>query len=434
MNKEEILKILVDWNYWGDYKDESIERLSYLKRLEAFLKTKEIVVVKGVRRGGKSTVIAQFVNRIIRRKIDFKNTLIVNFEDPRFRNLNLELLNKIYEIYLEELLPDRNHYVVLDEVQEIEGWEKFARFLKEAKKVNVFITGSSSKLLSEEYSTLLSGRHIDLDIFPLSFSEFLIFKKINLKTDLDRIKQRHKINNLLKEYIEYGGFPKVSLIRESEKKIILEGYFRDILLKDVQKRFKIREVGKLETLAKYYLTNISTIQPFNKVKNIVNLSLDSVERFSHYLSTAGLFFFTSKFSYSHKEQILNPKKVYAIDTGLRNVVSFRFSQDLGRLMENIVLTELKRRKNEVYYWKTYRGKEVDFIVKKRDKRINQLIQVCARFNNEKTKKREIQALIECSQYLKCNNLLIITEDYEAEESYKDRLIKFIPLWKWLLQK
>jgi hypothetical protein len=431
MNKEEILKILIDWNYWGNYKDESIERLSYLKKLKNFLETKEIVVVKGVRRGGKSTIIAQFINRIIKKGINPKNTLIINFEDPRFRNLNLELLNKIYEIYLEELLPGRQYYVILDEVQEIEGWEKFARFLKEAKKVNVLITGSSSKLLSEEYSTLLSGRHIDLDIFPLSFNEFLIFRKINLKTDLDRIKQRHKIKNLLKEYIEYGGFPKVSLTKESEKKIILEGYFRDILLKDVQKRFKIREVGKLEDLAKYYLTNISTIQPFNKVKNVINLSLDSVERFSHYLSIANLFFFIPKFSYSHKEQILNPKKVYTIDIGLRNVVSFRFSQDLGRLIENIVLVELKRRENEVYYWKSYREKEVDFVVKK-DKKIKQLIQACARFNNEKTKKREMQALIECSQYTKCNNLLIITEDYESKESYKNKTIKFIPLWKWLL--
>ena len=175
MNREEILKILIDWNYWGNYKDKSIERLFYLNRLKDFLDTREIIVIKGVRRSGKSTIISQFIRKFIEKKVSPKNSLIVNFEDPRFRNLNLDLLNKIYEIYLEELLPDETHYVVLDEVQEIEGWEKFARFLSEAKKIQVFITGSSSKLLSEEYSTLLSGRHVDLDMFPLSFKEFLFF-------------------------------------------------------------------------------------------------------------------------------------------------------------------------------------------------------------------------------------------------------------------
>ena len=432
MNKEEILEILIDWNYWGNYKDESIERPAYLKKLNSFLKTGEITVVKGTRRTGKSTIILQFINKLIRKGLASKNTLIVNFEDPRFRSLNLELLNKIYEIYLEELLPEENHYVVLDEVHQIKGWEKFVRFLKEAKRVNVLITGSSSKLLSEEYSTLLSGRHIDLNVFPLSFKEFLEFKKINLKTDLDKIKHRHKIKNMLKEYIEYGSFPKVVLTQEAEKKIILEGYFRDILLKDVQKRFKIKEVEKLETLAKYYLTNISTIQPFNKVKKVVNLSLDSVERFANYFSIAGIFFFIPKFSYSYKEQILNPKKVYAIDTGLRNAVSFRFSQDLGRLIENIVLIELKRRNFEVYYWKSQREKEVDFVIKK-DEQIKQLLQVCISLSDEKIKKREIQALIECSEYTKCKDLLIITQDYENKEKYEDKMIKYTPLWKWLLE-
>ncbi len=151
-----------------------------------------------------------------------KNTLIVNFEDPRFMELSLDTLNKIYETYLDELLPDENHYVVLDEVQEVPGWEKFARFLSEAKKVNLFVTGSSSKLLSEEYSTLLSGRHIDLNVFPLSFKEFLKFNNIEIKNKIDAEKMRNKIKFLLREYIEYGGFPKVVLVEKEEKKTILK--------------------------------------------------------------------------------------------------------------------------------------------------------------------------------------------------------------------
>ena len=434
MTKEEILKILVDWNYWGNYKDESIERTKYLKELEGFVNSKEVLVIKGVRRSGKSTFLLQFVKSFIEKKqISAKDVLVINFEDPRWVKLNLNLLNKIYEIYLEELLPSKNHYVILDEIQEIKGWEKFVRFLSEAKKISVFVTGSSSKLLSEEYATLLSGRHIDLEIYPLCFEEFLLFNDIKIDTKITRIKLRHKIKNLLKKYFEFGGFPKIALVKEKEKKAILENYFRDILIKDVQRRFEIREVEKLEELAKYYLTNISTIQSFNKVKDIIGLSLDSVQRFSKYFSIARLFFFVPKFSFSLKQQILNPKKVYTIDVGLKNIVSFRFSKDKGRIMENIVFLELFKRKYQIFYWKSIEQKEVDFVVKK-DLKIKQLIQVCLNLEELQTKKREIEALLSASKKLKCNNLLVITFDYEAEEKIKEKKINFIPLWKWLLEQ
>jgi hypothetical protein len=427
MKKEEILKILVDWNFWGNYKDESIERKEYLEKLKSLVKTGEIIVIKGVRRAGKSTLTTRFIKEIVKRKED---SLIVNFEDPRFRDLNLDLLNKIYEVYLEEVQPREKHFVVLDEVQVIEKWEKFARYLSEAKKVQVLITGSSSKLLSEEYSTLLAGRHVDIEIFPLSFKEFLIFKNVFIKNKIDLVKQEFKIKNLLKEYLNFGGFPKVVLVDEKEKRSILESYFRDILIKDVQRRFNIREVEKLEILAKYYLTNISTLQSYNKVKNFVKLSLDTVERFSKYFEIARLIFFLPKFSFSLKEQVLNPKKVYSIDLGLRNLISFKFSEDIGRLIENLVFLELFRNK-KLYYWKSQR-EEVDFVIKKENK-IEQLIQVCYSLEDEKTKKREIKGLLNASDELKCKNLLVISWDYEGEEEFRGKKIIFVPLWKWLLE-
>lgn len=433
MNRDDIAKILTDWNFWGNYKDKSIERPYYLDRLESYISTKEIVVIKGVRRSGKSTIISQFIKRLIEKGIPPKNTLIINLEDPRFRSLDLDVLNRIYEFYLEELLPDEKHYIVLDEVQEIKGWEKFARFLNEAKGVNVIVTGSSSKLMSEEYATLLSGRHVDIEIFPLSFKEFLIFKGIILETDIEKMRLRHKIRNLLKQYIEFGGFPKAVLVNEDEKRVIMEGYFRDILLKDIQKRFKIRETAKMEELAKYYLTNISTIQPFNRVKGVVGLSLDSVERFSNYFSIANLFFFIPKFSFSRKEQILNPRKVYSVDIGLRNAIGFRFTEDFGRAIENIVLLELMRRGFNVFYWKSQTQKEVDFVLKGK-LNVEHLIQVCFRIEDKKTKEREMSALIEAVRFTKCKSLSIITDDYKAEERIKKIKIQFIPLWEWLLTR
>lgn len=428
MRRDEILKILVDWNYWGTYKDESVERGRYIENLNHLLKIGEIIVIKGVRRSGKSTLMLQHIRKSRREE---KNTLVVNFEDPRFRNLNLELLDKIYEVYQEELQPDREHCVILDEVQEVEGWEKFARYLHEAKKVQVFITGSSSKLLSDEYSTLLAGRHVDIEIFPLSFSEFLEFKGVSILSRIEVIKFRHRIKKLLDEYLEFGGFPKVVLIEEGKEEL-LNNYFRDILIKDVQRRFKVRETRKLEELAKYYLTNISTQQSFNRARKLLKLSLDTVERYSKYFSVARLIFFVPKFSFSLKEQILNPKKVYCMDLGLRNIVSFKFSEDIGRIAENVVFLNLlfRNRDKEIYYWKDKQQREVDFVLK-RGLKIEQLIQVTYVSSEEEIDVREERVLIKASEDLNCEDMLVITRDYEAEKELKGKRIMFMPLWKWL---
>ena len=431
MRKDEILRILVDWNYWGNYRDESVERVRYIEKLNHLLKTGEIIVIKGVRRSGKSTLMLQFIRKS---GLDVKNTLVVNFEDPRFRNPNLELLDRIYEVYQEELQPDEGHYVILDEVQEVEGWEKFARFLHEAKKVQVFITGSSSKLLSEEYSTLLAGRHVDMEIFPLCFTEFLEFKGVSIRSRIEMIKFRHRIRKLLDEYLEFGGFPKVVLIEEDKgKEELLNNYFRDILIKDVQRRFKVRETVKLEELAKYYLTNISTLQSFNRARKWLDLSLDTVERYSKYFAIARLLFFVPKFSFSLKEQILNPKKVYCMDPGLRNIVSFKFSEDSGRIAENVVFLNLLFRNSdrEIYYWRDKRGREVDFVLK-RGLKIERLIQVTYVSSEEEVDVREKKALLKASEELNCEDMQVITRDYEAEEDFEGKKIKFRPLWKWLV--
>ena len=432
MRRDEILKILVDWNYWGNYKDESVDRGRYIEDLNHLLKTGEIIVIKGVRRSGKSTLMLQYIRKS---GLEDKNTLVVNFEDPRFKNLNLELLDRIYEVYLDELQPDKEHYVILDEVQEVEGWEKFARYLHEAKKAQVFITGSSSKLLSEEYSTFLAGRHVDIEIFPLSFTEFLEFKGVSIRSRMEMVKFRHRIRKLLDEYLEFGSFPKVALIEEEKgKEELLNNYFRDILIKDVQSRFKVREPVKLEELAKYYLTNIGTLQSFNRVRKLLNLSLDTVERYSTYFTVARLIFFVPKFSFSVREQILNPKKVYCMDTGLRNIVSFKFSEDLGRIMENVVFLNLlfRNKDKEIYYWRDKQQREVDFVLKS-GLEIEQLIQVTYASGEEEIEVREKKALVKASEELNCEDVQVITWDYESEEEFKGRRIKFTPLWKWLLE-
>ncbi len=433
MDKKEILELLIDWNFWTKEQFTGTRREELLEEIERKARTKEIMVITGARRTGKSTIILQYLKDRIDAGIPKENILIVNFEDPRFRGLNLELLNRIYEIYLTEIeTTSEEQYVVLDEVQVIDGFEKFARYLQENRRINVLVTGSSSKLLSSEYATVLAGRHMDTEVFPLGFIEYLKFRGLNIKTSLDMIAERHSIKKELREYIGTGGFPKVVLEKEERnKKELLYTYYRDILIKDVTVRYNIKDIQKLEELAKYYMTNISSPNSYNRIKNILGISLDTVERYSSYLESTYMLFFIKKFSYSLKEQVLNPRKVYALDTGLRNTVSFAFSEDSGRLVENVVFMHLRREYPGIYYWKNDTQKEVDFIISEKN-RVTRAIQVCWDMSSESTRKREVEGLVAAMETFSLNEGLILTDDTEDEIEVDDKKIIVRPVWRWLL--
>ncbi len=433
MEKAEILNILNDWNFWKKEQDTGIIRDELIEKLKKLSESKEIVVVKGIRRSGKSTLLLQFCKKLIDLGLEKKDILIVNFEDPRFKNLNLDLLNKIYELYLTELQPNEKHFVILDEAQNVTGWEKFAKFLHENKRINVFVTGSSSKLLSSEYGTVLAGRHLDIEVRPLSFREYLLFQGIMTKDNLDIANKRHILKKEFKNYLINGGFPKVAISKtETQRKELLETYFRDIIIKDIVKRYKIKEINKIEDLTKYYLTNVSALQSFNNIKNVLKLNLDTVERFSYYLTTVFLLSFVKKFSYSEKEQLLNPRKVYCADNGLRNSVAFTFLEDYGKLAENLVFNSLDRYEQEIFYWKNSKQEEVDFVIKEKQK-IKEIIQVCWNIDKKETREREIKSLISACEEFKLKKGLILTEDVEKEQKVGEVNITYKPIWKWLLE-
>ncbi len=433
MRKDEILEILSDWNFWAKEIDIGIEREEYVKKLiNLITKTNQIVCIAGVRRGGKSMLIRQ----IARGLGDSVNNLIVNFEDERFLERNLKLLIDIYNTYLEKLKPEKKPFIFLDEVQDIPRWERFVRGMHERREANIMISGSSSKLLSAELATLLTGRHIIFFVYPLSFKEFLKFKNLSINSEFEILAKRIEIKRLLTEYLEFGGFPEVSL--SSNKKRILTSYFETIITRDIVDRFEIREKDKLKIIAKYYLTNISSPITFNRISKFLSLPLTTVERFSDYLETANMIFFIKKFSYSSKEQEKSARKIYSIDTGISNAIGFRFIEKLGKIIENIVAIELKRRQSfnpslEIYYWKDYQQREVDFVVKEGLK-IKQLIQVCSDISNIETKERETKPLLKAMDEFKLKEGLIITEDIDSEEKIKDKKIIYKPVWKWLLVK
>ncbi len=284
-----------------------------------------------------------------------------------------------------------------------------------------------------ELATVLTGRHLDMTVFPLGLQEIFDFKSLNIGDKLDLVAKKIEIKSLFNEYLNYGGFPEVVLSEEKEQ--LLLAYFDDILVKDIEKRYEIRGRDKLRILAKFYLTNISSFITFNALKNHFKGGIDTIERFSSYLEETNMIFFIKRFSFKFKEQEKSPRKVYSIDVGLANAIGFKFSEDIGKIAENLVAIELKKRTSldsnvEIYYWQNVQKKEVDFVVKKKQK-VEQLIQVCWDINSYKTKKREISNLIKASEEFKCKNLLIITQDKEEEEIIENNKIKYLPLWKYI---
>ena len=431
MEKTKIIEILDDWNFWTKEHDIGIIRPNYLEEITRLSKANQIISIAGVRRSGKSTIMLQYIKQLIDTKVNPKNILYINFEDVRFKELNLELLNRIYEVYLEYMQPISKQYIFLDEIQKIKGWERFARTMHELKKATVFVSGSNAKLLSGNLASVLTGRHLDINVFPLDFKEFLSFRKIQIKDELELISKRHKIKYLLNEYIKYGGFPLVCL--NESKKDLLQTYFEDIINKDVIGNHTITNIPKIKSLAKFYLTNVGRRISFNNISKSLSLSLDTVEKYSYYLEDAYLIHFIKKFSYSVKEQERTMVIVYAIDNGLKSLLGFNFSKDEGWLYQNVVANYLIKEysKKNIFYWMSTTKEEVDFVVKNGLK-VKQLIQVCYDIEDYDTKKRELKALVKASNELKCRNLLIITEDKEGEEKISKCKIRFIPLWKYLI--
>lgn len=435
VEKNDILELLEDWNFWKKDLPCGKTRTGYLEKLERLSKSGQITVVTGARRSGKSYIMRQFAKSLIEKGLPKNETLTINFDDPRITEPTTKTLQEIFETYLETLNPEKKPFVFLDEVQGVNEWEKWAKTIHELGKANLVVSGSNAKLLSKELATLLTGRHLDLEVFPLSFKEFLSFKGVEIKDELDAVAKRIPAKRLLSEYLEWGGFPLITLAEE-KKESLLE-YFEDVLDKDVIKRHKTRKGGKLKAIAKFYLTNIANPITFNSLEKSFEVTADTIEKFSTHLQDAYLVFFLKRFSFKTKEQEKSPRKVYSIDCGLANAVGFRFSENTGRLAENAAFLHLRQKPGvELFYWKDALGSEVDFVAKKGAKL--ELFQVCWNPSDMLTKKRETNALAKAMKELgkprkTTITATIITGGYEGTEKIKGNPVKFTPLWKWLLE-
>ena len=389
---------------------------------DSYLKSDLIKLITGPRRAGKSIFALQLLKN--------ENFAYLNFDD--------ETLNHFFDedkilFALNEIYPNFE-YLLLDEIQNINNWELWINKLHR-RGYNLVVTGSNAKLLSRELATSLTGRFLQIEIFPFSFKEFLGYHNIE-HLDLENlyVKQKQEIFYKLNDYLLNGGYPETFVIREITKNYI-STLFDSILLKDISKRFNVRHNKQLYNLASYLLSNFCNLFSFNQLKEQLQLSsVVTTQKFCNYLTEPYLFFYLTPFSTKIKQQQRAQKKAYIIDNSFTKQ-SFQITANYGRLLENMVFIELLRRKYipefGLFYYQTKNKKEVDFVTKK-GIHIDQLIQVAYNISDSKTLKREVSALAECSKELNCSSLIILTWSEEKIIYEEGLMIKIIPVWKWLL--
>jgi len=404
------------WNIWWENPQE-IEKFigterTTLSQILAELKIPHIKDIIGVRRCGKTVLMYQIISELMKKDINPKNILYLNFDDPELIDLKETITTSLY------INPDISH-IFLDEIQNVKEWEKIVRVYYDRKKFKqIFVSGSSASLISRDVGKTLTGRHVTKILTPFSFKEYLIKHKIENPSNISK---REKVIHFLESYLKNGGFPETIGTDSLTSKTILVDLYNDILSRDIVSRFD-SDLDIVKKLGYYLMINISVIFSYNSVARALNLHYDTVKKYAPYFEEVFLFFVVPYFSWKIKTTIKKDMKCYSIDTGLRNAVSFKFSEDLGKLAENIVLIELKRRAKEVYFWKG--KKEVDFIVREK----NKLTAINITYTND-IPKREKEGLLEFKEKYKNAELIIITKEMEQTDKNK---IKYIPLWKWLL--
>jgi hypothetical protein len=360
-------------------------------------------IITGVRRSGKSTLLKQVMHL-------HQSRNYFNLEDTRTAGFQVHDFRLVEELYSE--LFGNNSILFFDEIQNVPEWERYVRDATERKKI-VVLTGSNARMLSREFGTRLTGRHLDFEVFPFSYTEFLSFKNLTASADSFGL------------FIINGGFPEYLNIGKPE---ILSTLVSDILVRDIFSRYNLRNQEAYRQIALFLLSNTSKEISFNKLKNAFEMgSATSVMDFLNYLTDTYLIFLVPRYDPSLKVQAKNPRKVYGIDQGLVWFFSVSSSSDQGRLLENTVFLHLKRSGKDIWYFKG--KKECDFVYREK-KNQYKLIQVCWKVGIE-NEKRETEGLLEAMNYFKVKEGTIITFDQEDALKMNGNIIHLIPAWKWM---
>lgn len=429
MDKEAIKEYLIDFHK---------KKMPEMTQRDLLVRdSKKINTIIGPRRAGKTFFMHQKIKELLKAGVKKENIVYLNFEDPRLIDTQFKEIREIIKLQWQIFKSDKKSNIFIDEPQEINKWEFAVRGLHD-EGFNIFLSGSNSKLLSKEIATSLRGRTLSYTLLPFSFKEFLKLRGIENFKNMDS-REKADIINLFNEYLKFGGFPEITLEKDNETKTrIIQEYFNLIVYRDIVERYKIKNTELIRWLIKSLISSYSKEFSINKLYKIlksrgIKLSKNTLYSYASMLQDSMFVFFLPKFDYSIRKKEFSINKAYLNDVSFTKILEF--SGDKGRKLENIVFLELERRKkplSELFYWKNQQQEEVDFVIK--EGRVQKLIQVCINIDDYDTKKRELRALIKASNELKCNNLLIITGDKEGEEKIKGKKIKFIPAWKFLLEK
>lgn len=412
MEQSQIEDVVNDQINYFLKKDSGFERDIDFKE---HLKSKQITVISGVRRCGKSTLLKQLSLKI-------PQFYYINFDDERLINFTVNDFNNLLILWKKKF---ESKYILIDEIQNIKNWERFVRRVHD-EGYKLFITGSNAKLLSSELSTHLTGRYKKIELYPFSFKEIISNNKIDVKVLTSETKS--KIFKLFDEYVTHGGFPEYVKHNDNE---YLKRIYEDILYRDIITRFGIKEIKSFRELTNYIFTNFTKEASYNTLKNILGIKTTmSVRNYVGFLEESYLVFELYKYDFSLKKQYVSDKKLYVIDNGMRNASSFYFSTDRGRLLENIVYLELKKREKNIFYFKD--KLECDFVILEKNK-ISQVIQVTQKIDME-NEKRELGGLLNSFDKLHLKTGYILTENQEEIRIVDGYKIVIMPMWKWLLNK
>lgn len=426
MDQQRIKQILIDQQAEAKLtiQSDSVIRRAQVELLVSNLNAPLAKVILGLRRTGKSTLSIQAV-----KGLEF---IYINFDDEYLGQCRVEDLDLVFQVGLQ--LNPQVKFWIFDEVQNVEGWELFVNRLLR-KKLNIIVTGSNSRLLSGELATHLTGRQISIELLPFSFREFLSFQKVEVKTKDWTTTERSLLNHRFDEYLSRGGLPEIlGEARNSAfaKKYIQELYDK-ILNRDITQRRKIKNVKALREIALYMMSLNSCEFTYQSVRKTVGLnSLSVTKNYIQYIQESFLGFVVDPYSHKVKERISKPKKFYAIDPKISEVIGATSSEDYGRKLENLVYLELRRREGEIYYIKE-KNYEVDFALRV-GRNIDELLQVCWDLSNPKTRKRELSSLISGAKELNTKKLVVITSNQRESLEIEGFHIEIVPFFEWCLKQ
>ncbi|MDI6738458.1 MAG: ATP-binding protein [Nanoarchaeota archaeon] len=421
MKYEELAYALAEQQKKFEVEDEKPVNRELIERVIMLLRLNMPIFITGVRRCGKS-----FLLHLIKERLGLKagQYFYIDFNDERLTGFKVEDFQKVID-FLSTEGYEKGCYLFIDEIQEVGKWEKWIERIRGQHPI--LITGSNSKLMSKEISSLLTGRSLNAWLTPFSFKEFLAARGIPQEAWKSSLEARAKIKKAFSEFLATGGFPKRVV---SGEKIIVSELFENILYRDVIGKFGKKLEKPIKEASLYLLSNSGKNSSIRNVSDAIGIKNQlTVKNILNAFENAFLFFFIGKFDYSIKKQIQNPKKAYCIDNGFLTAVGFRFSEDKGRLLENFVAIELKRRGREIFYSKDKR--ECDFIIKE-GIRVAGAMQVCYELNKE-NKERELNGLLEAMDKFRLKEGEILTYDDEETIQNDGKKIRVIPAWKWALQ-